>query len=166
MISQRNKAAMKNPWVIGLLLFFMVFLMANVTFIYLAFKEAPSLVSIDFYERGERYEETLRKAKREKQLNWTGVLLVPQKIKVSQIESYDVVIQGEQAQPVETTSTIFHAYRPSDADVDFQVMMIKQQAGLYQAEIMFPLAGSWDVIVEVKRDDQRLLLTRRLTVLP
>jgi nitrogen fixation protein FixH len=166
MISQKNKAAMKNPWVIGLLLCFSIFLMGNITFIYLAFKEAPDLVSSDFYERGERYEETLRKAMEEKQLNWTGMLMVPGKITVNQIQSYDVVIQGRQAEPVETTSTIFHAYRPSDAEADFQIPLVKQQSGLYQAEIMFPLAGSWDVIIEVKRDDQRLLLTKRLTVLP
>ena len=166
MISQRNKSAMKNPWVIGLILCFTVFLIGNVTFIYLAFKEAPDLVSSDFYERGERYEETLRKAQQEKQLKWTGVLIAPQEIKVNQTQSYDVVIQGSEAQSVEITAITFHAYRPSDANADFETNMMGQQAGLYTTDIAFPLAGSWDVIVEVKQDDKRLLLTKRLTVLP
>jgi nitrogen fixation protein FixH len=166
MISQKNKEAMKNPWVIGLLLSFTIFLIGNVTFIYLAFSQAPNLVSSDFYERGERYEQTLRKAQNEKQLNWTGVLMAPYQINRDKLQTYDVVVQGKESQVISPSTVILHAYRPSDASADFQIEFVRQRPGFYQANIAFPLQGSWDVIVEVKQNEQRFLLTKRLTVSP
>lgn len=166
MMSQKNKAAMKNPWAIGLLLCFAVIVMVNITFIYLAFQQPPSLVSSDFYQRGERYEETLRKAQQEKQLKWTGTLLMPNNIDVNQYQPYDVIIQGQQGNSTQGSSVTFFAYRPSDQRLDFQLDMRPQKSGLYTANIAFPKVGSWDVIVEVKQHEQRLLITNRLIVLP
>jgi nitrogen fixation protein FixH len=57
MISQDNPKALQNPWVLGMLLFLVVFLSANAIFIYLAFKSPPNLVVEDFYERGEAYTD-------------------------------------------------------------------------------------------------------------
>ena len=78
-ISQHNKEAFKNPWLWGMLVFLIIFLIANAIFIYQAFKFSPDLVVEDFYERGKRYEDTQKRIEKEKALGWSGVLQVPAK---------------------------------------------------------------------------------------
>jgi len=166
MLSQSNKEALKNPWVWGLTAFFITFLAANVVFIYLAFKSPPNLVVPDFYERGKRYEETQLKIDQEKALGWTGILTVPMQTRVNQLQSYDVLIQGENAVSLALDSVIIEAYRPSDKRADFSSEMTMKSPGVYTAEMSFKLPGIWDVIVVAKQAEMEFLVTKRISIQP
>ncbi len=165
-ISQKNNEALKNPWVLGFLVFFCTFLLANIIFIYLAFNTPPNLVKKDFYEHGQRYEETRDLIEKEKALDWTGVLMVPAMTRVNHVQTYELLIQGKYSAPLDLDTVTFNAYRPSDASADFSVEMIKKKPGLYAAEIVFNLPGVWDVIVIVRQDKQEFLVTKRINILP
>jgi nitrogen fixation protein FixH len=165
-ISQSNKEALKNPWVLGILLFVATFLAANAVFIYLAFESPPSLVVEDFYERGERYEETQKQIEQEKALGWTGLLMVPTKTRVNQTQTYEVLIQGKNSVALNLDSVNVNAYRPSDANADFSVSMTSKAPGIYTADMTFNLPGIWDLIVVAKQDDQEFLVTKRVSIYP
>ncbi|RKZ84772.1 MAG: hypothetical protein DRQ39_07975 [Gammaproteobacteria bacterium] len=165
-ISQKNKEALKNPWMLGILLFVATFLTANAIFIYLAFKSPPNLVVEDFYERGERYEETQKQIEQEKALGWTGLLMVPTKTRVNQTQTYEVLIQGKNSVALNLDSVIVNAYRPSDANADFSVNMSLQAPGRYTADLTFNLPGIWDLIVIAKQGDQEFLVTKRVSIYP
>jgi len=165
-ISQNNKEALKNPWVLGILLFVATFLTANAIFIYLAFKSPPSLVVEDFYERGERYEETQKQIEQEKALGWTGLLIVPTKTRVNQTQTYEVLIQGKNSVALNFDSVIVNAYRPSDANADFSASMTSNAPGIYTADMTFNLPGIWDLIVVAKQGDQEFLVTKRVSIYP
>lgn len=165
-ISQKNKEALKNPWVLGMLLFLLTFLTANAVFIYLAFKSPPNLVVEDFYERGERYEETQKRIEAEKSLGWTGLLMTPAQTRVNQLQTYEVLIQGKNSVNLDLDSVILNAYRPSDARADFSVEMFQKSPGIYAAEASFNLPGIWDVIVVAKQGDQEFLVTKRVSIFP
>ena len=165
-ISQKNPQALKNPWVLGLLLFLVTFLTANGIFIYLAFSSPPNLVVKDFYERGEAYEQTQKRIEQEKALGWTGIILAPAKTRVNQVQSYQVLLQGKNSVGLNLDSVTIYAYRPSDARADFSMVMDKKQTGIYTAEISFNLPGIWDLIVEAKLGEQEFLTTKRLTIAP
>lgn len=166
MISQNNKEALKNPWVWGLILFFLTFLAANAVFIYLAFKSPPNLVVPDFYERGKRYEDTQLRIEEEKALGWTGILTVPKKTRVNQTQSYEILIQGRNAVSLALDSVIIEAYRPSDERADFSEAMEAVSPGIYTAEMSFSLPGIWDVIVVAKQGEQEFLVAKRITINP
>lgn len=166
MISQSNKQALRNPWVLGIILFVLTFVSANAIFIYLAFKSPPNLVVEDFYERGKRYEDTQKRIEQEKSLGWTGLLMVPSKTRVNQQQNFDVLIQGKNAAALNLDSVTIHAYRPSDARADFSVDMKAKSVGSYTAEMAFTLPGIWDVIVVAKQGEQEFLLTKRITISP
>jgi len=165
-ISQSNKEALKNPWVLSLILFLLIVLSANAVFIYLAFKSPPNLVVEDFYERGERYEETHKKIEKEKALGWTGVIMTPAAMRVNQLQNYEVLIQGKASASVELESVTLNAYRPSDARVDFSADMMSSKPGIYVTEISFPLPGIWDLIVVAKHGEHEFLVTKRVNVKP
>jgi nitrogen fixation protein FixH len=94
-ISQENPQALRNPWVLGMLVFLFVFLSANAVFIYLAFSSPPSLVVEDFYEKGEAYAETQERIEKQKALGWSGMLMVPTNSRVNQTQTYEALITGK-----------------------------------------------------------------------
>lgn len=165
-ISQHNKEALRNPWVLGLILFLFVFLSANAVFIYLAFKSPPNLVVEDFYERGERYEETQKQIEKEKALGWTGLIMTPATTRVNQHQTYEVLLHGKNSARLELDSVVLNAYRPSDARADFSETMTASQPGMYSAEVSFSLPGIWDVIVVAKHDEHEFLVTKRVNIKP
>jgi nitrogen fixation protein FixH len=166
LISQENSQALRNPWVLGLLTFLLVFLSANAIFIYLAFKSAPDLVVDDFYERGEAYEQTLERIDREKALGWSGTLLLPAGSRVNQQQSYEALIQGKNSSSLLLDSVTLFAYRPSDATADFSVDMQKTASGSYIADVSFNLPGTWDIIVEAKQGENEFVITKRIRIEP
>jgi nitrogen fixation protein FixH len=165
-ISQKNKEALKNPWVLGMLAFLVVFLSANAIFIYLAFSSPPNLVVEDFYERGKKYEETHKKAEEQKMLGWSGTLLLPSKSRVNQLQMYEVLIQGQNSSSLQLDSVSLNAYRPSDARADFTLDMVKVSPGVYRVDASFDLPGIWDIIIVAKQTDQEFLITKRITIQP
>jgi nitrogen fixation protein FixH len=165
-ISQSNKEALKNPWVLGMLLFLVTFLTANAIFIYLAFQSAPQLVVEDFYERGEQYVETQKLIEKQKALGWTGVIMAPKTTRVNQHQLYEVLIQGQHSTALILDSVILHAYRPSDARADFSVEMQTSKPGMYGADVSFKLPGIWDVIIVAKQGEHEFMVTKRFTISP
>ncbi len=165
-ISQSNKEALKNPWVLAIMLFVLTFVSMNAIFIYLAFKSPPNLVVEDFYERGKRYEDTQKRIEQEKALGWTGLLIAPTTTRVNQLQTYDVLIQGKNSTALDLHSVTIHAYRPSDARADFSKEMVAKAPGMYTAELAFDLPGIWDVIVVSKQGEQEFLVTKRLSIHP
>jgi len=160
-LSQHNKQALKNPWVIGLSVAFALFLLANVSFIYLAFKQSPNLISEGTYERGMHYEADKGIEKASK---WQLVWLPPHKIIHQQKQQYQMLVQGENIEAVSDVKVILYAYRPSDADEDFMVQFDEKSRGQFQQDLSFPLAGKWDVIIEVTQNDKQASLARSVFV--
>ncbi len=165
-ISQENPQALRNPWVLGMLVFLFVFLAANAVFIYLAFSSPPNLVVEDFYERGEAYAETQQRIANEKALGWSGLLMVPASSRVNQVQTYEALITGKNSAGLLLDSVKFYAFRPSDADADFSVDMQKSGHGSYVADVSFTLPGTWDIIVEAKRGGDEFAITRRIRIDP
>lgn len=166
LISQENSQALRNPWVLGLLAFLVVFLSANAVFIYLAFSDRPNLVVDNYYERGKEYQKKLDMQTNQDELGWTGNLMLPGNTRVNQQGVYEAQIMGKNARAVELDSVKLFAYRPSDMDKDFSAEMQSVGSGRYQAELTFEYPGNWDIIVEAKQGEDEYLITRRIYIDP
>jgi nitrogen fixation protein FixH len=165
-ISQSNKEALKNPWALGILIFIAFFLVSNAVFIYLAFKTAPNLVVTDYYERGEQFKELQDAMEKQTRLGWQATLLTPAQIKLYQKQTFEFIIRDKHSSALDLSSVTLHAYRPSDAEADFSQQMKETSPSHYQAELMFPLRGSWDVIVKAQKGTDEFLLTKRIHIVP
>lgn len=165
-ISQDNSEALKNPWVLGLLLFLAIFLSANGIFIYLAFTSPPNLVVQDFYERGETYDQTQKQINEEKELGWSGIIMIPAMTCVHHSQIYEVLLHGRNSAGLNLDLVTMHAYRPSNSKDDFSVEMTKERIGVYRASFIFKLPGIWDLIAEARLGEQVFLVTKRITISP
>lgn len=164
-ISQSNKHAFRNPWVLGAIGLITVVLAVNITMITLAITTNPGLVSKDYYERG-RYNERhyLQRVAERSALGWTANLEVPASIHQGATQTYRIVITDPVGEPLRGAQVVLNAFRPSDAKADFNMPLEEVGAGIYQGAVEFQLKGIWDLLIDVKRDDKTLELPRRITV--
>jgi len=165
-ISQSNNEALKNPWVLAIILFVITFVSMNAVFIYLAFKSPPSLVDKDFYENGKNYEQIQKQIELQKELGWSGNLFIPKQTRVNQTQNYEVLIQGKNSASLALDSVVIKAYRPSDAHADFSSEMTNSKPGTYETELQFNLPGTWDLVVEAVQSENEFVLYKRVTISP
>lgn len=164
-ISQSNKQAFRNPWVLGAIGLITVVLAVNITMITLAITTNPGLVSKDYYERG-RYNERhyLQRVAERSALGWTASLEVPASIHQGATQTYRIAITDHVGEPLRGAQVVLNAFRPSDAKADFSMPLEEVGAGIYQGAVEFQLKGIWDLLIDIKRDDKALEMPRRISV--
>lgn len=153
-----------NPWIrawIGLIL---VVLAVNLTFVYLAISTNPGLVSDDFYDRGQHYEQTLA-TRLAKDPGWTTALDIPDDLRPGEPATIRVILVDKAGQPVTPDGVTFYAYRPSDKRRDFTVPMVEEGKGRYAARVTFPLFGAWDGLIAVRQGEDEFTTGKRITVI-
>lgn len=164
-ISQSNKRAFRNPWVLGGLALIGTVLAVNVTMITLAVTTNPGLVSKDYYERG-RYNERhyLQRVAARSALGWSANLELPASIQLGALQTYRIVVVDQVGEPLRGAEVVLNAFRPSDAKADFSLPLEEVGAGIYQVAVEFQLKGIWDLLIDVKQGEKTLELPRRITV--
>ncbi len=163
-ISQQQKSALKNPWFLGIGLALLISMSGTFFLVYIAFKNPPSLVADDFYERGQAYKETQKQIEAQESLGWIATFLPPSKRKVGEVQTYEFLIQDKNALAIALDSVTLYAYRAADQNADFSVDMIPAGPGKYTADIAFPLKGSWEINVEAKQGEDDFLVNKRIQI--
>jgi nitrogen fixation protein FixH len=164
-ITQASKRAMRNPWVLGWIAMVVIVLGVNIAMVTLAITTNPGLVTKDYYERGQDYEQHMasRRAERAK-LGWQLDLKQPAASLIDQPGAYRFTALDAKGKPLAGAQVVLYAYRPSNAGNDFSVPMTEAAPGVYQANVAFPLKGVWDLIVNVKRDGHDYDVPQRIHV--
>jgi nitrogen fixation protein FixH len=165
LISQENKQALRNPWVLGWLGLLVTVLAVNVAFIVTAFKTSPGLVDEDYYEKGRSVEEHFqRRIEARNRLGWDINIQAPDEIMIGKPTNFHVNIVDKVGMPLNDAEVSLQAYRPSDATADLNVKMDFVSHGIYQTRLVLPLKGIWDLKVKVARGEDELDTSRRISV--
>lgn len=159
-----KESALKSPWIRGLIAMMTVIVTVNIVMITVAFKSSPGLVVDDYYEKGKNYNKSIEKMAAQKALAWDVHLSVPERLEVGQITSYGLTISDSSRAALSADKVEIYAFRPSDVAADFSVQMIPQGAGRYAVDLMFPLPGVWDLIVNIIKGDDQFEVTERIFV--
>ncbi len=165
--SQSSKRAWRNPWVIGWLLLLSVVLVINIGMITLAVVTGPGLVEKDYYERGREFErDRLKRIAARNALGWTAHLDMPEENRQGTEAVYRFSAVDRVGVPVGGLQVRIDSYRPSDAEADFSVPMEPYAPGMYQASIVFPLKGYWEITLVAQQGEESFdLIKRRIFVL-
>lgn len=148
---ERN-SALKSPWLRGLVLLMTIFFSVNIYMVWTAFNSKPNLVTPDYYKRGQSFTERTKIRKKTKELlDWKVSLTHPDIIMgiLCQIK-LSVTVKGDSISPEKVT---LFAYRPSDAEKDFQTDMNITPDGDYTASITFTEQGYWDLVIVMVHED-------------
>ena len=164
-ISQDNPSGWRNPWMLGLLGLIGVVLLVNITFITLAFVTSPGLVTEEYYEKGQDHERNVRKRiAARSQLGWSFDTDFPQNPLINRKETYRVNGVDKVGQPLSNADVTLKAYRPSDADADFDIKMNETIPGVYEAAVAYPLKGIWEITIDIRRGEDVYDFTRRASI--
>lgn len=165
-ISQDNKQAFRNPWVIGWLSLLILVVLINVIFIVTAFNTTPGLVDKNYYEKGRDVEKNfLKKRQAKNRLGWELNLTLPEEIVVGQPTSFSINVTDAAGMPLRGATAHLQAYRPSDANADFNSEMEVVADGVFQSRLTLPLKGIWDIKVVVHQGEEELEISRRISAL-
>ena len=157
MISQDNKQAMRNPWVLGWLGLLVTVVLVNVAFILTAFKTNPGLVKEDYYEQGRYHDDNYqKKMEARNRLGWNITLQTPAKITMGVPGNFSVSVLDKNANPLKGANVTLHAYRPSDAAADHVTEMTAIADGVFQTKLRFPLKGAWDIIITINQGEESI----------
>ncbi|MCW9025641.1 MAG: FixH family protein [Gammaproteobacteria bacterium] len=165
-ISQSNKQAMRNPWVLGWLGLLAIVLVVNIGMISTALITSPGLVEQDYYEKGRDHEENfLKKQAARNALGWNFKLDVPAKILLGQSAILRFSVVDKVGVPLDDIKVDVKAYRPSDVTADFNVVMDSFAPGQYQTKVNFMLKGIWELKVKVTQGSETYeLYEQRISV--
>lgn len=165
-ISQSNKSAFRNPWVIGWIALVVIVLAVNVTFVTLAVTTNPGLVDKDYYEKGRNFENNVQKQIAARNaLGWTGRLDISKEMGRNQPSPVRFSIVDDKGMPMSGLKVALINYRPSDANADFTSEMKEFSPGQYETTVSYPLKGLWEVTLRVNHQDQQFdMVTRRINI--
>ena len=161
-LSPKLKQDLKNPWLRAILGIVVVTVSVNAGFIIYAFRSPPNLVVDNYYEQGKEYFHD--EAKRELAAAWRLELLPPDEVKVGEDQTYRLYVMDEFGTPVRDGQVTLVAFRPSDAERDFNRPLSYTDAGTFSGEVAFPLPGNWDLIATVKSGGKQFDVARRIFV--
>jgi len=160
---ERNIPAWKSPFVIGWFAILAVVLMVNVFMISLAFSGFSGLVIEDFYEKGKNYGTTIEKNKRMDEMGW-DLKVDLQNLKKDVAHESFITLKDKTGTPIDGAKVTLFIYRPSNKAYDFSVEYKPVGAGVYQAQVSFPIKGIWDTIAVAEKGDDVFEIGRRVYV--
>jgi len=152
----------KNPWFLGILALVAVALGGTIWMAMIAGQTAPGLVTEDYYEKGQNYFENQPKEAQGPQ--WRLSLMAPAKPEAGQSQVYRLYVIMDNGKPASSAQVTLFAYRPSDANADFEVNMKQSDIGSFRADVSFPLKGTWDLIAQVEAEGKKHDVVQRIFV--
>jgi len=154
----------RNPWVISWIALVVVVVLVNITMVVIAITTNPGLVVDDYYERGRHLAEARAAQRLTTPGGWEIRLDLPQPILRGVPTSLRVAAVDERGIPVRADDAELFAYRPSDASADFRAKLETVAPGVASAEVVFPLHGIWELVVQIRAGDRVYDMGRRIAV--
>jgi nitrogen fixation protein FixH len=156
-------AAERSRWIpLAFVGFFAVVLLANALMIWLAFATWTGLKTENAYQKGLAYNRTLDQAAAQAALGWAVELELAQE--GERTLALDLVLQGRHGDLIEDAEVSAAFVRPTHEGFDQIVAIPHRYGGEYEAEILLPLAGQWELQLtiaaagEVWREIRRVYL--------
>ena len=164
-ISQSNKNALRNPWVLGWLGMVALVFAINAFMVGQAYVSSPGLVNEQYYDKGKNYRQTLDKREEVAALGWNVNLDKPTRPNVREPATYRVVAVDAAGLPLAAESVTLFAYRPADQNADFTVPFVEEGPGRFRVDVSYPLKGMWDLVVQLKAQGHDYEMAERTRVL-
>lgn len=150
------------PWAfVG---FFVVVILVNGTMIWFAFSSWTGLEAKSAYKQGRVYNQALERARTQDALGWT----VDFDFEKTGVRRARLALELEDASAnlIRGARVDARLQRPTHEGHDFETLLAWQPNGRYEAEIPFPLAGVWDVKLDVAAPGGAYRMTERVFLAP
>jgi hypothetical protein len=146
----------KNPWPVGLVIFFIVFASYIVGFVIFASRQKMDLVREDYYDQEIRFQKQIDRVQR------SAPVLADADINYDR--AHDLVTVRLPAVKAEGVGGMVSFYRPSDASLDSSVKLGLDLAGQQSVSVRSLQAGLWKVRVQWKMAGQEYFFEKPIVI--
>lgn len=156
--SQKNNQQINSPkpfkgviWIF--LAFFSTFIIVDIFYITMAEKTWRGLATEDGYQKGLKYNETLKAVKTQKNLGWKlDIKYTPTSAKQGGLQ---VKLFDKDNQEIRDAKLSVKVKRPVEEGHDFSIdLKFNPETSSYNSKATFPLIGQWELeTIAVKNSD-------------
>jgi len=150
---------LKNPWPVGLVIFFIIFISYIAGFITFASRQRMDLVRADYYDQEIRFQKQIDRVQRTAPIMAAALMAYDPKTKT-------VTISFPSATTGAETSGAIDFYRPSNADMDHSVAVAPNPAGAQSISVRGFQSGLWKVRVQWTSKGQDYYFEKPLAIAP
>lgn len=115
----------------------------------------PGTVSHDFHEKEAQYNIYLKEQEKQRKQGWQVRKGWLKKPRANALAIFKVVVTDKSGQAVDHAVVEGRFLRPSDSRLDIAFKLTETDAGSYRGEITLPHPGRWDLVMEIRRGDER-----------
>jgi cell division protein FtsL len=178
MISQKNKQAWRNPWVLLLLALVSSGVLINARMLWNMMHHPMRLLDEHYTVKDHnRYDaKWLQQQAERSTLGWQAKLHSPQRLKNDSLASADSVrfiltespaelqleLKDRDGKEITGAQVVVEAQSPGDPTSDFKTAMNATSSGHYQGSLKFPRAGNWDLLIRAEVDDRQFDMEQRV----
>ena len=149
------------PWIFAI--FFCVFIIVDIAYIIIAEKTWRGLSTEDGYQKGLKYNQTIKSVQEQKELGWQ--LKIKYQSTASKIGILQVKLLDKNNQIITNANLTTNIKRPVQEGKDFTIQLkFNPSTATYDAPINFPLIGQWDIEVEAQKNKDIYQDIKRLVI--
>ncbi|MFC3052759.1 FixH family protein [Kordiimonas pumila] len=149
------------PWYF--VAFFVVLIMISAGFVAIAVTTHTGVVTEHAYQKGLDYNDTIAAAEKMHHTGWAGTVTFNPV--ASALEGNMVfTLQDKAGKPVENAAVMASVFRPTQSGYDFAFPLDARGAGVYSADVVFPLSGQWEVRFFAEKPDATFQMAERLVL--
>ncbi|MCP5515994.1 MAG: FixH family protein [Verrucomicrobiales bacterium] len=146
-----------NPWPIGIIAFFVVFIGITVGFVVFSLGQRTDLVAADYYQQELRHQDQMEREER------TVAGGLEPKVEFDRLSNTVIVSLPAAHVGTQPTGSI-HLYRPSAAELDQEIELAPDAEGRQRIAAADLADGPWQVRVEWAIGEARFAADRRLVI--
>ena len=180
MISQKNKQAWRNPWVLGLAVIVLSGVMINARMLWNVFHNPVRILDENYSVRGHNQHDAkwLQQQAERSTLGWKARLHSVQRLKndplvvdsaarfilIGNPATLTLDLNDRDGNPVTGGVVKINAQWPGAPAFDTSGGLQETSVGSYAGVLEFPRPGNWDLIIEVQRDGSLFEMEQKVFV--
>jgi len=124
----------------------------------------PGIISHDFHEKEAEFNAYQAERAKQKALGWQSQIGWKDTAVINQTNRLLVSLKDAKQQAIENATINGHFLFPGDAKQDQIFTMHAVGGGMYTADLSFSRAGTWDLVLSISRNSDKLELRTTTTI--
>lgn len=124
----------------------------------------PGIVSHDFHEKEAEFNAYQVARAKQKALGWQSHIGWEQTAVINRHNRLMVELKDAQQQSIDDATISGHFMFPGDVKLDRKVSLHAMGGGLYAADLSLSRAGTWDLVLSISRNADKLELRTTTTI--
>lgn len=113
----------------------------------------PGVVSHDFHQKEALYNRYLQQVERQQRRGWQVQKGWASDPRAGETGIFRVAVRTREGEPITGATVAGQFLRPSSNKQDVAFTLAETDSGVYESKLLLPLAGHWDLVLEIRKGE-------------